>query len=115
MLVNIPSLTAISSLFHQLNSPSSTSTRYLLGSISENMTLSTSPTFILSDTSSHSFALKIMLPESLKDESSYMGKFDAKGWKKSWTAVVRNPVRRGVKEGVKMGWLESGVDNVWVS
>lgn len=42
-----------------------------------------------------------------------MGKFDASLFKKGFTAVVRNPVRKGVREG-KLGFVETGVEDVVV-
>jgi hypothetical protein len=91
-----------------------TQEQYLLGTIGENMTLSTSPTFILKDRVNVSFALTIKLPPPLVDEQKYMGKFDASSFKKGFTAVIRNPKRKGVKEG-KVGFVECGVEDVSVS
>jgi len=51
------------------------------------MTLSTLPTFICKDRINVPFALSIKLPSSLLDEKKYMGKFDAKDFKKGYTYV----------------------------
>lgn len=77
------------------------------------MTLSTSPTFVLKDRINVGFALTIKLPPPLVDEKKYMGKFDASLFKKGFTAVVRNPVRKGVREG-KLGFVETSVEDVVV-
>ncbi|ATZ53306.1 hypothetical protein BCIN_09g01780 [Botrytis cinerea B05.10] len=87
---------------------------YLLATISQNMTLSTTPTFICTDSASASFALTIILESPLTPaqlEGSVNGNsggdghdFDIKKLKKGHTVVVPNPRRHGVREG-KQGYV----------
>jgi hypothetical protein len=83
---------------------------YLAATISQNMTLSTTPTFICTDASSASFALTIILaapltPAQLEGGSpADAGAFDIKKMKKGYTVVVPGPERHGVREG-KQGYV----------
>jgi len=85
------------------------SPQFLLGTIAENMTLSTSPTFILKDRSSTSFALTLKLPKNEIQEGVRGGGYDVKGFKKGFTVVVKGARRSGVKEG-KAGFVQVDVD-----
>ncbi|KAB8295073.1 hypothetical protein EYC80_007012 [Monilinia laxa] len=80
---------------------------YLLATISQNMTLSTTPTFICIDSANASFALTIILDAPLTPaqlEGSESGNdFDIKKLKKGHTVVVPNPRRHGVRQG-KQGY-----------
>ncbi|PVH88868.1 hypothetical protein DL98DRAFT_565721 [Cadophora sp. DSE1049] len=71
---------------------------YLLGTIAENMTVSASPTFILKDRNNVSFALTLRIPADEIKEDIPGGGFDAKGFKKGFTAVVEGARRSGAKE-----------------
>ncbi|QSZ36654.1 hypothetical protein DSL72_006535 [Monilinia vaccinii-corymbosi] len=81
---------------------------YLLATISENMTLSTTPTFVCIDSTGTSFALSIILEAPLTPaqlEGSAPGNhFDIKKLKKGHTVVAPNPKRHGVGQG-KQGIL----------
>ncbi|KAM3075300.1 hypothetical protein ACMFMF_005978 [Clarireedia jacksonii] len=92
-------------------SPASAKT-YLAATISQNMTLSTTPTFICTDSSSASFALTIILaapltPAQLEGSAASAADgsgFDIKKMKKGHTVVIPDPERHGVKEG-KQGYV----------
>ncbi|KAI9642083.1 hypothetical protein NHQ30_009954 [Ciborinia camelliae] len=89
-------------------SPGTPRKTYLLATISQNMTLSTTPTFICIDSASASFALTIVLeapltPAQLEGNGSG-NDFDIKKLKKGHTVVVPNPRRHGVREG-KQGYV----------
>ncbi|KAF7933856.1 uncharacterized protein EAE98_003565 [Botrytis deweyae] len=98
-------------------SPGTPRKTYLLATISQNMTLSTTPTFICTDSASASFALTIILESPLTPaqlEGSGNGSmsgdgndFDIKKLKKGHTVVVPNPRRHGVREG-KQGYIRCG-------
>ncbi|ESZ92401.1 hypothetical protein SBOR_7209 [Sclerotinia borealis F-4128] len=91
---------------------------YLLATISQNMTLSTTPTFICTDSAGASFALTIILqapltPAQLEGSGGGNGNgngnegrngFDIDKLKKGHTVVVPNPRRHGVREG-KQGYV----------
>ncbi|KAF8864528.1 hypothetical protein BDZ45DRAFT_613580 [Acephala macrosclerotiorum] len=85
------------------------STQYLLGTIGENMTLGSNPTFICKDRSGASFALTLKLPRHMQKEDVRGGGLDFKAYKKGWTIVVKRPARSGVKDG-KQGFVESEVE-----
>ncbi|TGO38134.1 hypothetical protein BHYA_0081g00300 [Botrytis hyacinthi] len=95
-------------------SPGGSRKTYLLATISQNMTLSTTPTFICTDSASASFALTIILEAPLTPaqlEGSENGNisgdgndFDIKKLKKGHTVVVPDPRRHGVREG-KQGYI----------
>ena len=70
----------------------------MLGTIAENMTVSASPTFILKDRNNASFALTLRIPADEINENLPGGGFDAKGFKKGFTAVVEGARRSGAKE-----------------
>ncbi|KAK0109846.1 hypothetical protein ONS95_002516 [Cadophora gregata] len=71
---------------------------YLLGTIAENMTVSAAPTFILKDRNNVSFALTLRIPADEIKENLPGGGFDARGFKKGFTAVVEGARRSGAKE-----------------
>ncbi len=77
------------------------------------MTISTSPTFILKDRSSTSFALTLKVPKEQVQEGVQGGGFDVKGFKKGFTVVVPGARRSGVKEG-KAGFVETPSGSVKV-
>lgn len=81
---------------------------FLLATISENMTLSDTPTFICKDRDSTTFALKIILPKNLGIE-----RFEYQKFKKGLTVVVKNARRGGVVDG-RQGYIETGLENVQV-
>ena len=91
----------------------------LLGTISENMTLSTSPTFICKDPSGTPFALTMRIPSHLVKEGVRGGGYDVSRFKKGFTVVVREGLggervrRSGVSEG-KQGFVEVGIEGVLV-
>lgn len=88
-------------------SPGAPRKSYLLATISQNMTLSTTPTFICIDSANASFALTIILDAPLTPaqlEGSESGNdFDIRKLKKGHTVVVPNPRRHGVRQG-KQGY-----------
>ncbi|PQE05914.1 zinc mynd-type domain containing protein [Rutstroemia sp. NJR-2017a BVV2] len=84
---------------------------YLAATISQNMTLSTTPTFICTDAASASFALTVILaapltPAQLEGSaaSADAGGFDIKKMRKGHTVLVPRPERHGVREG-KQGYV----------
>lgn len=85
----------------------------LIATISENMTVSTSPTFICKDVSSTPFALTLGIPADSVAEGVRGGGYDVRGFKKGFTVAVPGPRRSGVKEG-KQGFVEVAVDAVKV-
>jgi hypothetical protein len=87
--------------------------RILVATISENMTLSTSPTFICKDVSSTPFALTLRIPAASITEGVRGGGYDVRGFKKGFTVVVPGATRSGVKEG-KQGFVEVAVGSVKV-
>jgi hypothetical protein len=96
------------------SSPLTTSRPYnLLGTISENMTLSTSPTFICNDPSNTPFALTLRIPASQVKQGVQGGGYDVSAFKKGFTVVVPNARRSGVGEG-KQGFVEVPVGEVKV-
>ncbi|KAJ8067297.1 hypothetical protein OCU04_004653 [Sclerotinia nivalis] len=112
-------------------SPGTPRKTYLLATISQNMTLSTTPTFICTDSASVSFALTVILeapltPAQLEGSVSGNGngngnrggdEFDIKKLKKGHTVVVPNPKRHGVREGkqgyIRCAWGDLGVSYVF--
>jgi hypothetical protein len=86
----------------------------LIGTISENMTLSTSPTFICKDPSGTPFALTLRIPAALVKAGVQGGGYNVSGFKKGFTFVVPNARRSGVSEG-KQGFVEIPVGGVKVS
>ncbi|CAD6444585.1 14d3c16e-dbd7-4e8a-87c3-a8289bf82955 [Sclerotinia trifoliorum] len=104
-------------------SPGTPRQTYLLATISQNMTLSTTPTFICTDSASVSFALTVILEAPLTPaqlEGSVTGngngsrggdEFDIKKLKKGHTVVVPNPRRHGVREG-KQGYIRCAWDDL---
>ncbi|KAH6679748.1 hypothetical protein B0J14DRAFT_305734 [Halenospora varia] len=87
---------------------------FLLGTIQENMTLTPrTPTYIIVDRQKTSFActIKLKFHQELGKENGW----DGKGFKKGWTMVIRNAVRKGYQEEdaeagkkEKKGFVESG-------
>jgi hypothetical protein len=85
----------------------------LIGTISENMTLSTSPTFICKDPSNTPFALTLRIPAALVKQGVQGGGYDVSAFKKGFTVVVPGARRSGVSEG-KQGFVEIPVGQVKV-
>jgi hypothetical protein len=71
---------------------------YLLAQIHENMTLSSTPTFICKDITSSSFAVKILINTEISD-------FRYKRFKKGFTIAIRGAKKKGSEEG-KQGFVE---------
>jgi hypothetical protein len=80
---------------------------YLLAQIHENMTLSSTPTFICKDITSSSFAVKILINTKISD-------FRYKRFKKGFTIAIRGAKKKGSEEG-KQGFVEVGEGDVLVS
>lgn len=70
---------------------------YLLATIHENMTLSTTPTYICKDRDQREFAIKFVPGGGAK--------LDTKVMRKEHTIVVKNAKRSGVKDG-KQGFVQ---------
>lgn len=70
---------------------------YLLATIHENMTLSTTPTYICKDRNKAEFAIKFVPRQGDKLDTTLL--------KKGHTIVVKNARRSGVKDG-KQGYIE---------
>jgi hypothetical protein len=83
---------------------------FLLGTIAENMTLSTNPTYVCKDKSGSSFAVTL----KPADDGTGVPSFEVKGFKKGHTIVIRRAKRYGVKEG-KQGFINAGMEDVKVS
>lgn len=93
---------------------SASSDRFLLGTIQQEMTISTSPTFICKDFTGQSFAVTVRLsPDEVKPEIRGGG-YDVKGWKKGYSVVLRDAKRSGVSDG-KQGFVEVKKEDVNVS
>ncbi|KAK2627117.1 hypothetical protein QTJ16_003083 [Diplocarpon rosae] len=86
---------------------------FLLGTIAENMTVSTSPTFILKDRSSTSFALTLKVPADRVQAGVPGGGFDVRAFRKGFTVVVPRAKRSGVKEG-KAGFVQTPSGSVQI-
>ncbi len=69
------------------------------------MTLSSSPTYIVTDGASTSFALTIK-PNSASVYDPSKGPPSLPGFKKGHTVLIENPRRKGVKEG-NLGFVEA--------
>ena len=74
---------------------------YLVGTISENMTLATNPTFVCKDRDIVPFAVTIKLDSNPQGE-----RFDVKACKKGHTMAILDAKKYGVKEG-KQGFIET--------
>jgi hypothetical protein len=98
---------------YDTSSLTSSRTYNLLGTISENMTLSTSPTFICKDTSNTPFALTLRIPAAQVKQGVQGGGYDVSAFKKGFTVVVPDARRSGVGEG-KQGFVEVPVGEVKV-
>ncbi|OWO99108.1 hypothetical protein B2J93_1906 [Marssonina coronariae] len=93
--------------------PDASQSHVLIGTIAENMTVSTSPTFILRDRSSTSFALTLKVPKDQVQEGVPGGGYDVSGFKKGFTVVVPGARRSGVKDG-KAGFVQTPSGSVQV-
>lgn len=82
---------------------------FLIGTISENMTLGINPTFICKDRDMVPFAVTIKLDATAKG-----GNFDVKSCKKGYTMAIRDAKKYGAKEG-KQGFIETTMDKIKVS
>ena len=80
----------------------------LIGTISENMTLGTNPTFICKDRDTVPFAVTIKLRSASPAEA-----FDVKICKKGYTMTIRHAKKFGVKEG-KQGFIETSPEKIKV-
>jgi hypothetical protein len=105
-----PNLTSTSIISFQ-DHASLTNTRlnliyHLLGTISENMTLGTNPTFVCKDRDNSPFAVTIKLGSGEN--------FDAKACRKGYMMAIRGARKFGVKEG-KQGFVETSVGMITVS
>ncbi|EKD15275.1 zinc finger, mynd-type domain containing protein [Drepanopeziza brunnea f. sp. 'multigermtubi' MB_m1] len=106
-----PSTTTTSSSSPAGTSSSSSppSNYYLLGTIAENMTVSTSPTFILHDRAGTAFALTLRVPPAQRRDDVPGGGFDARRFRRGVTLVVPGARRSGSgREGTegKAGFVE---------
>ncbi|RDW92544.1 hypothetical protein BP5796_01938 [Coleophoma crateriformis] len=82
---------------------------FLLGTLKENMTLSSNPTYILQDCAGQNFACVLRVPDSTASSP----KFAVDGLKKGQTLVLANPTRGGVKEG-KQGHVAANLEEVLI-
>jgi hypothetical protein len=92
---------------------------YLLGTIFENMTFTNTPTFICKDVTSSSFAVKILLNDSIgqrdknisekgsgcKSKENGKKEFDVKKFRKGYTIAIPGALRKDAAEG-KQGFIE---------
>jgi hypothetical protein len=81
---------------------------YLIGTISENMTFGTNPTYICKDRDVVPFAVTIKLNSSAKEEP-----FDVKSCKKGYTLVISDAKKYGVRDG-KQGFVETAPEETRV-
>ncbi|KHJ32972.1 putative zinc mynd-type domain containing protein [Erysiphe necator] len=87
-----------------INLSSPTSTKYLLGTIQLEATLSTSPTYICKDSKGKLFAVTVKIPANEIKENVRGGGFDVTAWKRGWCLVIPEPKRSGVENG-KQGFI----------
>jgi hypothetical protein len=80
-----------------------------MGTISEDMTLGTNPTFICKDRNMVPFAVTIKLSSGSAAEM-----FDVKICKKGYTMAIQQAKKYGVKEG-KQGFVETTPGNIKVN
>ncbi|KAL3422241.1 hypothetical protein PVAG01_06397 [Phlyctema vagabunda] len=76
------------------------------------MTLSTNPTYILSDSSGQNFACVLRMPTEAASEGAGP-KFEVESFKKKHTLVLRDAERSGVRDG-KQGHVAKGIDEVMI-
>ncbi|RKF62902.1 putative zinc mynd-type domain containing protein [Erysiphe neolycopersici] len=89
------------------------STKYLLGTIQLEATLSTSPTYICKDIKRNLFAITVKLPANEVKNNIRGGGFDVTAWRRGWCLAILGAKKSGVENG-KQGFIHVNKADVMV-